>query len=85
MSQILFLDLDNETHAKAFLLAAGFYLANWPQEMTAKELAFALNDEEDQLFVVPCLYFIGTVDGRLKAFKCIELLARKMLEFKFSA
>ena len=47
------LDVRIPRHARAYLLAAGQFLSNWPQEWDAETLALALVDEEspNQKFV----------------------------------
>jgi hypothetical protein len=47
--QSILLDLRKPLHARAYLLAASYFLSAWPQEWDAETLALALlSDEEDK-------------------------------------
>lgn len=42
-----YIDTNNPLHAKAYLLAAGHFLASWPQDWSAERLALALLADDE--------------------------------------
>lgn len=47
MQDYIHIDTNNPIHAEAFLIAAGHFLSNWPQDWSAERLSLALIADED--------------------------------------
>ena len=47
MQDYIHIDTNNPIHAEAYLIAAGHFLSNWPQDWSAERLELALIADED--------------------------------------
>jgi hypothetical protein len=90
------IDTNNPLHNDAFLLAAGHFLSNWPQDWNAERLTIALladedseaNEQEDQKQInvwEPIekiqLHPMDEGSGFEYVYELIDILARDIVEF----